>query len=376
VWVFAAIALNACGLRASAQSRVYQSQHHAYRLVSLVEHLEHPWGMAFLPNGDILVTERPGRLRVVRRGVLDPTPVPDMPEVWARGQGGMHDVILHPAFAQNRLVYLSFAKPGLRGATTAVIRGRWDGSRLQDLEEIFVADAWGRRGQHFGGRMVFDREGFLYLSVGERGEMRRAQDPSDHAGTVLRLRDDGRAAPDNPFVGRRGFRPEIFTYGHRNPQGMVVHPETGALWTHEHGPRGGDEVNLERAGRNYGWPAITYGIDYSGRVISDRTAMEGMEQPLLYWDPSIAPSGMAIYTGDAFPNWRGDVFVGALAGQHLRRVRFEGTRPVEQEQLLTELGMRIRDVRNGPDGFIYLLMDEDDAPMVRLEPAGSRSGER
>ena len=363
-------ALAACaGTPTDATAQTFTSEHHKFRVVTVVGGLEHPWGMAFLPDGSILVTERPGRLRLVRNGVLEPEPIAGVPEVWARGQGGLLDVAVHPDFERNRLVYLSYSKPGPDGATTAVARGRLVGGRLEDVEDIFVADAWTNRGQHFGSRLVFDGKGHLFVSIGDRGVMQEAQNPGNHQGTIVRLLDDGRVPADNPFVGREGFRPEIYAYGIRSPQGLALHPETGELWETEHGPRGGDEINLILPGRNYGWPTITYGINYNGEKISDHTHMEGMEQPLHYWVPSIATSGLAFYTGDKFPGWKGDAFVGGLAGQQLVRLRFDGTRRVAIEVLLTELKRRIRDVRNGPDGYIYLLVDEPSAPMLRLEPA-------
>ena len=363
-------AVTACaGAPTDAAAQIFTSEHHTFRVATVVEGLEHPWGMAFLPDGSILVTERPGRLRLVRNGALEPEPIAGVPEVWARGQGGLLDVALHPDFERNRLVYLSYSKPGPNGATTAVARGRLVDGRLEDVEDIFVADAWTNRGQHFGSRLVFDGKGHLFISVGDRGVMQEAQNPSNHQGTIIRLHDDGRVPADNPFVGREGFRPEIYAYGIRSPQGLALHPETGELWETEHGPRGGDEINLILPGRNYGWPTITYGINYNGEKISDHTHMEGMEQPLHYWVPSIATSGLAFYTGDKFPGWKGDAFVGGLAGQQLVRLRFDGTRRVAIEVLLTELKRRIRDVRNGPDGYIYLLVDEPSAPMLRLEPA-------
>lgn len=363
-------AVTACaGAPTDAAAQTFTSEHHTFRVVTVVEGLEHPWGMAFLPDGSILVTERPGRLRLVRNGALEPEPIAGVPEVWARGQGGLLDVAVHPDFERNRLVYLSYSKPGPNGATTAVARGRLVDGRLEDVEDIFVADAWTNRGQHFGSRLVFDGKGHLFVSIGDRGVMQEAQNPGNHQGTIVRLLDDGRVPADNPFVGREGFRPEIYAYGIRSPQGLALHPETGELWETEHGPRGGDEINLILPGRNYGWPTITYGINYDGTKISDHTHMEGMEQPLHYWVPSIATSGLAFYTGDKFPGWKGDVFVGGLAGQQLVRLRFDGTRRVAIEVLLTELKRRIRDVRNGPDGYIYLLVDEPSAPMLRLEPA-------
>jgi aldose sugar dehydrogenase len=357
--------LGAC---ASSGPVTAQEGTHQVEVQRVVEGLEHPWGMAFLPDGAILVTERPGRLRLVRDGVLQPAPIDGVPTVRAQGQGGLLDVALHPRFSENRLVYLSYSKAGDAGATTAVARGRLDGNRLMEVEDILVADAWGTGGQHFGSRLAFDGRGYLYVTIGDRGQMRRAQDSTDHAGTTLRLHDDGRVPSDNPFVGREG-RDEVYTYGNRNAQGMVVHPATGAVWQNEHGPRGGDEINLILAGRNYGWPLATGGVGYDGTPIAEREHGNGMEPPVVEWTPSIAPSGMTHYDGDVFPRWRGDFFVGALAGQHLRRVRIAEGRAVEQESLLGDLGIRIRDVRSGPDGFIYLLVDASQAPLLRLVPA-------
>jgi aldose sugar dehydrogenase len=340
---------------------------HEFRVVTVASGLQHPWGMAFLPGGDILVTERAGRVRMIRENQLQQTPVAGGPEVRASGQGGLLDIELHPDFANNRLVYFTYSKPGDGGATTALARARFDGTRFHDLQDVFVTDAWSTAGQHFGSRIVFDRSGFVYFNVGDRGARNRAQQLNDHVGTVMRLHDDGRVPQDNPFVGRNDARPEIFSYGHRNIQGMDLHPETGEIWTNEHGARGGDEINVLRAGRNYGWPLITHGVDYSGAQVSPDTAREGMEQPLLHWTPSIAPSGLAIYRGDAFPGWRGNIFNGALAGEHLRRVVVEGHRVVRQESMLQGRG-RIRDVRVGPDGLIYLLTDASNGALLRLEP--------
>jgi aldose sugar dehydrogenase len=342
-----------------------------HRVATVAQGLEHPWGMAFLPGDEgILVTERPGRLRLVRGGQLQPQPIAGVPQVRAQGQGGLLDVELHPDFASNRLVYLTYSKPGPQGATTALARGRLEDGRLTGVEDIFVADAWGGGGQHFGSRIAFDRAGHVYITIGDRGTPARSQNLRDHAGTTIRLHDDGRVPGDNPFVGRADARDEIFTYGNRNAQGMALHPETGEVWQNEHGPAGGDELNRIIAGRNYGWPEFSFGDHYDGRPIADPPADGGTELPLLHWTPAIAPSGMTFYTGDVFPQWRGDIFVGALAGQHLRRVRMEGTRVVEQERLLEGRGQRIRAVRTGPDGLLYLLVDGSSAPMLRLEPAG------
>ncbi|MDH5589495.1 MAG: PQQ-dependent sugar dehydrogenase [Gemmatimonadota bacterium] len=347
-----------------------ESMHHSFTVATVVDGLEHPWGLAFLPGGDLLVTERAGRLRVVRDGVLVDAPVGGVPRVGTGGQGGLLDVALHPDFARNQLVYLSFSKPGegdLR--TTAVVRGRFDGSELTDVEEIFEADAWTDRGVHFGSRLVFDGTGHVFVSVGDRGQMDQAQNPGNHQGTIVRLYDDGRVPEDNPFVGREGFRPEIWAYGIRSPQGLTFHPETGELWEVEHGPRGGDEINWIRPGLNYGWPVISYGINYDGTVLTELTEREGMEQPLHYWVPSIATSGLTVYAGDAFPAWRGSAFVGGLAGMHLARIAFDGHEVTETERLLDGMAHRIRDVREGPDGFLYVLVDEPDAPLLRIEPA-------
>ena len=341
---------------------VHRAEDHAFVVDTVVDGLDHPWGLAFLPEGDpagdILITERPGQLRIVHLGPqhgsasdddtpgdagsaaapaaprLDPTPVSGVPEVWSRGQGGLLDVALHPEFASNRWVYLSYSKPGGAGATTAVIRGRLEGHALLDVEEILEADAWRRGGRHFGSRLVF-HDGYLYVTIGERGQMQAAQDRSNHQGNVLRLNDDGSVPEDNPFVGQDGVRPEVWTWGTRNPQGLDVHP-----------------------------------IDYDGSIISEDTARAGMEQPLIYWDPSIATSGLEIYDGDAFPAWQGDAFVGGLRGLVLARVDLvdDGARADGWERLLPGYA-RIRQVRQGPDGYLWLLLDQEPAPLVRLVPA-------
>ena len=363
----------------SPAQEVHRSQEHDFTVDTVVTGLEHPWGMAFLPEGDragdLLITERAGRLRIVdfdgAGARLDPRPVDGVPDVWARGQGGLMDVALHPDFESNRWVYLSFSKPGgLARATTAVIRGRLEDHALVDVHEILEADAWRRSPVHFGSRLAFDREGYLYITIGERGEKEAAQDLSNHQGTTLRLHDDGSVPDDNPFVDSPDARPEIWTYGNRSPQGLDVHPNTGELWQTEHGPRGGDELNRLQAGANYGWPTITFGIDYDGSIISEDTARAGMHQPVLYWDPSIATSGLEIYDGDAFPAWQGDAFVGGLRGLVLARVDLldpHGQRVNGWEPLLPGYA-RIRAVEQGPDGTLYLLLDQDPAPLVRLVP--------
>jgi glucose/arabinose dehydrogenase len=336
----------------------------------VVEGLEQPWSLAFLPDGRILVTEKAGRLRVVRDGRLEPQPIEGLPRVTVHGQGGLHDVALHPQFEKNRFLYLAYAARGDDGVGTELARGRLNANRLDEVQVLFRQSPKGRAGQHFGGRIVFDRAGLLYLTLGDRGERERAQRPDDHAGSVIRLHDDGRVPKDNPFVGKPGWKPEKFTLGNRNMQGAALHPQTGELWTHEHGPQGGDEVNIMRAGANYGWPVITYGVNYGiGTKIGEGTAKPGMEQPLHYWVPSIAPSGMAFYTGDKFPRWKGSLFVGALRERSLVRLQLEGTRVVKEERLLRDTVGRIRDVRMGPDGLLYLLQDSSDAALLRVEPA-------
>ncbi len=363
----------------TGQSPVMRSAFHDYRVVPVAEGLERPWSIAFLPGGDMLITERPGRLRIVRHGTLLPDPVPGVPEVLAQGQGGLLDVVPHPDFASNRLLYLSFSKPypdSGSGATTAVVRGRFENDRLTDVEQLFEAVARGRG--HYGSRLVFDGNGYLFITTGDRQvpsrgdlEAHPAQDLSNHHGTINRIHDDGRVPTDNPFVDREGARPEIWSYGHRNPQGLVIHPETGDIWATEHGPQGGDELNLIRPGMNYGWPVIGYGVNYrSGSVIHIGTHREGMESPIHFWVPSIATSGLLLYTGDRFPQWRGNLFVGGMAGQQLARLTMDGQRVVIEETLVHGMG-RIRDVRQGPDGYIYLAIDDRQGgltPVVRLEP--------
>jgi aldose sugar dehydrogenase len=346
-----------------------RSQEHAFRVVKLVEGLDHPWSVAFLPDGRMLVTERPGRLRVVSQNKLDPQPVAGVPEVVASGQGGLFDVVLHPRFAENSLVYLSYAGRGAGGVGTELARGKLAGNRLENVQRLFAQDPKGRSGLHFGGRIVFDRAGYLYLTLGERGEMQRAQRPNDHAGSVIRLHDDGRVPADNPFVAKDGWKPEKFDLGHRNQQGAALHPRTGLLWTHEHGPQGGDEVNVIRPGLNHGWPIITYGANYvTGTKIGEGASKQGMTQPLHYWVPSIAPSGMAFYDSDRFPKWKGDLFVGALKDRLLVRLKLDGEKVVKEERMLQGVLGRIRDVRAGPDGLIYLLTDESPGVLARLEP--------
>lgn len=367
--IVAAFVVTACG-SPEVPAETIRSEKHDFRITVLAEGLTHPWSIAFLPDGGMLVTEREGRLRLLRDGELDPRPIGGAPDVVASGQGGMFDIVLHPDFAANRLVYLAYAARRDDGVHTRVTRFRLDldGHALTDPHEIFHARPGAGGGRHFGGRLVFDRDGYLFLGLGDRGDMDRAQHLSDHSGSLIRLRDDGSVPPDNPFVGRDNALPEIYSYGHRNIQGATLHPETGAVWTHEHGARGGDEINVIRPGRNYGWPVIGYGTHYSGAKIGVGTHAPGMEQPVHYWDPAIAPSGMAFYDGDRFPEWRGSLFVGGLAGQRMERIEFDGERVTSVERMLESTIGRIRDVRAGPDGYLYLTTDASDGRLLRLEP--------
>jgi glucose/arabinose dehydrogenase len=346
------------------------------RVSTVATGLANPWSLAFLPNGDMLVTERAGRLRLIRGGTLDPQPVAGVPASRSTVLGGLLEIALHPKFAENGFVYLTYTKVNDANlTTTALARGRFTGARLEDVRDIFVANSWSSSATNFGGRVAFDRNGLLYLTIGERQEQERAQKGDDHGGKVLRLRDDGSVPPDNPFVGKAGYAPEVFSLGHRSPQGLAMHPETGAIWENEHGPLGGDEVNIILPGRNYGWPLVTFGMNYDGTKISDSTWRADLEAPLMYWVPSIAISGLAFYTGDRFPNWKGNAFVGSMfegrtrATGHLQRISFEQGRPIQREPILTELHQRIRDVRQGPDGLLYLLTDENPGVVLRIEPA-------
>jgi glucose/arabinose dehydrogenase len=332
--------------------------------------LVHPWSLAFLADGRMLVTERPGRLRYVdAKGALS-EPISGVPGVYAQRQGGLLDVVLDPDFAANSTIYLSYAEPG-DGDTngTAVARAKLDGLQLTDVKVIFRQQPKIASGHHFGSRLVFARDGRLFVTLGERNKERdSAQDLGTHIGKIVRIEKDGAVPADNPFNGRKGARPEIWSYGHRNIQGAALHPETGKLWTHEHGPRGGDEINVAEPGRNYGWPVITFGREYHGPAIGEGTAKEGMEQPLHYWVPSIAPSGMAFHSGNAYPAWKGQLFVGALAAKQLVRLELDPDGGVRAEERIT-IGERVRDVREGPDGALYLLTDEDAGRLLRVVPA-------
>ena len=364
---------------------ILRSAHHDYRVVPYVETLVQPWSIAFLPGGDTLITERPGRLRIVRNGKLVPTPVAGVPEVVHSSQGGLLDVVPHPNFASNRLLYLTYSKkvdeaPTIKDvvpATTALIRARFENDRLTDVQQLFQSVSRGRG--HFGGKIAFDKNGFLFLTLGDRQvppegklEAHPAQDLSNHHGKLIRLHDDGRVPADNPFVNTPNAKPEIYSYGHRNVQGIAIHPETGAVWADEHGPQGGDELNVIRPMVNYGWPVIGFGVNYTtGLAIHSGTHREGMAQPAQVWVPSIGISGLMIYTGDKFPGWKGSFFVGGMAGQQVVRLTHDAKRGFTGRELLaTDMG-RIRDIKQGLDGFIYLVIDDREGkptPVLRMEP--------
>jgi glucose/arabinose dehydrogenase len=359
-----------------AQERGY-SAYHDFRIVTVADGLVRPWSLGFLPGGDMLITEKPGRLRLVRDGRLLEDPVAGLPPVFAEGQGGLLDVVPHPGFENNRLLYLSYSKPLADGeSTTAVIRGRLENERLVDVEELFEAQSRGRG--HYGSRLAFDGEGHLFITVGDRQvppqgdlEAHPAQDLSNHHGVVIRLNDDGSVPDDNPFVGQDGARPEIWSYGHRNAQGLVADPASGNVWITEHGPQGGDELNLIMASANYGWPVIGYGVNYqSGSAIHAATHRDGMEQPKKVWVPSIGVSGLALYQGEAFPNWRGHLLAGGLSGQRITLLELDGQEVVREETLVRGIG-RVRDVRIGPEGYVYIALDDRDgepSSIVRLVP--------
>jgi glucose/arabinose dehydrogenase len=372
------------GMRVAADT-VFQSALHDYRVVTFVDALVQPWAIAFLPGGDTLITERPGRLRIVRDGKLLPQAVDGVPQVLHSGQGGLLEVAPHPNFAANRLLYLTYSKPSADGtqATTALVRGRFEGDKLTGVQQLFESISRGRG--HFGGKIAFDKNGFLFLTLGDRQvppegnlEAHPAQDLSNHHGKMIRLHDDGRVPADNPFVNRAGARPEIWSWGHRNVQGLVVHPETGDVWTNEHGPQGGDELNRLQPAKNYGWPVIGFGVNYqTGLAIHKGTHREGMEQPTHLWVPSIGVSGLMLYTGDGFPRWKGSLFAGGMVGQQLARLTLQGQRVAGEETLVPQMG-RIRDVRQGLDGYIYLVTDDREGkptPVYRMEPV-ERSTQR
>jgi aldose sugar dehydrogenase len=351
-----------------SEGEIIESEELNFYVQTVVTGLGVPWGMAFLPDGHVLISERSGTLRLVRDGELSDQPVGGVPEVRAQGQGGLLDIALHPDYEENGWIYISYSKPGDGGAMTAIMRAKFnaDSHSLTDQEEIYVGTPFTGAGQHFGSRIAFDHDGYLYFSIGDRGNMSTAQDINNSMGNLFRLHDDGRIPADNPFVGREGLD-EIFAYGLRNIQGMATHPETGVIWTNLHGPRGGDELNVhDKPGANYGWPEITYGVNYNGTPITEHTEMEGMEQPVMHWTPSIAPSGMSFVTSDYYPGWQGDVLNGALAFQLISRIVLDGDEFVHEERILEGIG-RIRDVHEAPDGFIYF-SNESNGTLNRIIP--------
>ncbi len=376
--VFLALSFLLAAAPALAQDAVVKSQKESFRVETIASGLQNPWALAFLPDGRMLVTERPGRIRIVGKDGKLSEPVANVPKVAAVGQGGLFDIVLAPDFSQSRLLYFTFAEPrGANGAvnpnSTSAARARLvedkGAAKLEDVKVIFRQEPAYGGGFHFGSRIAIARDGTLFITTGERNLKAPSQDLMQDLGKVIHINADGSIPKDNPFVGRKDARPEIWSYGHRNIQGAAIHPATGKLWINEHGPKGGDEINIPLAGKNYGWPVIGFGVDYSGAVIHESTAKPGMEQPIYYWVPSIAPSGMAFYTADAFPNWRGNLFIGALLLTHLNRLELDGEKVVKEERLLGNLGLRIRDVRQGPDGYLYLLTDARDGKLLRLVPA-------
>lgn len=341
----------------------------ALNVTEVATNLAYPWGLAVLPDGSMLVTERDGRLRVIRDGKLVEAPISGVPAVHNEGQGGLFDVVVHPDFATNNLVYLSFAKGTKAANHTAVIRATYDGTRLSNVQSVFASAPERRTNAHYGGRMLFMPDKSLILTLGDGYEYRdKAQDLNSDFGKIVRITDTGQPAPGNPFMGQAGKRPEIYSYGHRNVQGIARDPVYGALFAHEHGPKGGDEINIIEAGKNYGWPVITYGVDYSGAPISLKNKEPGMEQPITYWVPSIAPSGMIFYSGTLFPKWRGSLIVTALAGQQMRRVELQKGLVVSQEVYLADRGERYRQVVQAPDGSLLVLTDDAEGKVLRITP--------
>ena len=373
------LAAASAGLAAPSIARaqgVLKSARASFRLTTLSHDLEQPWSMAFLPDGRMLITERPGRLRVFANGKLERRPLGGVPAVYASGQAGLLDICLHPAFAQNRTLYLSYITNGPGGAVTTVARAELGDGGLKNVTQLFEALPRRPGNLNLGSRIVFDRAGLMYVSCGDRFQMKQAQDLSDLAGKIVRLKDDGSVPADNPFVGKPGVRPEIFSYGHRNPQGLALHPETGKAWEVEHGPKGGDELNILKAGANYGWPLVTYGTNYDGSIITNTRHLDGMEDALRTWVPSISPCGLTFYTGDKFPGWARNVFVGGMregeiarSGQIQRLVFNDKWEELRREPLLRELHQRVRDIRQGPDGLLYFITEEDAAALLRIEPA-------
>ena len=368
---FLALLLLAClPARAAEEFGTYDTALHKVRAVAVAGGLRNPWAVAFLPGGGFLVTEQNGRLWRLSADGERRTEIDGVPAVYAVNQGGLLDVAVAPDFADSRRLFLTYSGEGSGGAHTHLASARLDEDRLEDVQVLFTGEPGERGGRHFGSRIVFLPDGTLAFTTGDRGQKDPSQDLMSHAGKVIRLNQDGSIPPDNPFAGRDDARPEIYSYGHRNPQGMILHPASGKLWLHEHGPRGGDEVNIVEPGANYGWPLVSHGKNYSGTPVgTGQATAPGITDPIYNWVPSIAPSGMAYYDGDAFPAWRGSLFVGALRFQLIARLTLDGERVTDEERLFTQHFGRIRDVRQGPDGLLYLLTDEHNGRLIRLEPA-------
>lgn len=354
------------GAEEAFTGEVIESQQQKFGVIKITEDLRNPWGIAFLPDGRILVTERAGSIRIIKDGKLLEDRISGVPKVYAQGQGGLLDIQLHPDYATNGWIYLSYSKPGPGGAGTTIARTKLDGNTFTEFQELFSAQPFSNSGVHFGSRIAFDGKGFIFFSSGERGTMDNAQTLTNHLGKIIRLHDDGRVPADNPFVGTPNAKPEIWSYGHRNPQGLIYDKENQLLIDHEHGPRGGDEINIIQKGKNYGWPKISYGINYDGSVLTDKTALPGMEQPIWYYVPSIAPCGMAKVTSDKYPGWKGNLLIGALALQHISRVEIKDGKYVTHEKLLQDFA-RFRALAQGPDGLIYAVT-ESPGTLIKLVP--------
>jgi glucose/arabinose dehydrogenase len=369
---FAAVSLSVLALSSASQAQdVIESEQADFIIETVTGGLEYPWSIAFLPTGEYLVTEREGRLRVIDEDGLRDAPVSGLPDdLLVERQGGLLDVALAPDFADSRMIYFSYAEGTSEANNTALARARLsaDLTALENVEDIFHVNFEKARGFHFGGRILFNPDGTLFLTLGDGGNHQdESQNPANHLGAVVRLNLDGSIPGDNPVI--ENGAPGVYSFGHRNAQGIARNPSTGSIWTHEHGARGGDEINILAAGDNYGWPVITYGINYNGTIITEEREREGLTQPIWYWNPSIAPSGMDFYTGDAFEHWQGDLFVSALAGSSVERLEIDGDRVISVEPLLADLGQRFRDVRTGPDGALYVLTDDFEGSVLRLVPA-------
>lgn len=357
---------SACSV--AEEGGLYTSEKHNFTIETVVEGLEHPWSVDFLPDGRMLVTEKPGRLRIIKDGQLS-EPVTGLPKIKEKGQGGLLDIALDPDYKNNQIIYLSYSAKGKGGIGTEVVKGKLVGNELKDTQVIFKLSPKTNTGYHFGSRLLFAKDGSLFITLGDRGDKERAQDINDHAGSLIHINKDGSVPEDNPFVNNPNAKPEIYTYGNRNMQGIAMHPETGDVWTVEHGPQGGDELNLMKPGRNYGWPVITYGVNYgTGTKIGEGTEKEGMAQPIHYWVPSIATSSLLFYTGDKFPNWKGNAFVSSLKFGQLARLEMQGNKVVHEERLINGKVGRIREVQQGLDGYIYMVTDESDGRLLRLKP--------